>query len=163
MAAAARLLESDLTFKTTLSSEGRARNGAGELTLICNSGHGPGEYHEAQGTVVINWYVTIDAREWGIKSIDASVSSFVLDGYIDIADEDGDFVPALRRKFHYEYPEAAAPAGTPLDDVDAATPEAIARLSEPKWKVDIRTDSEKDTYFPRATVDLDEHTIEIEF
>ena len=166
--AVASLLESDgLKFHNELKRPSR-NNDELDLNFSSTDMFGPRAYAEAAGTMVIDWELQIDAREWGIKSIDPIVLKFVLDIEFEQSGEEGYMHPEPDYSIHYEYPEAA-PDRTPIGaDLDAPTPANIDRMSTPKWKVDYKVDPHKGdrelgTYWPRAEVDIDRRTIEILF
>jgi hypothetical protein len=153
VALVSRLMESDLDFHTVLRSADHHR----ALTF-----YGVGEGRDAYGQLEIWWGIEIDAREWGIKSIDFHVKRLVLDISFDTFNDQGDAIGEPDQELHYEYPEkneqlAIGP------DVDAPTPDNVYRMSKPNWKVSWKVESSGQTYRPEAEVDFARHTIEITF
>lgn len=152
---AGTLLESDMEFYNTLSPS------ENNLDL-----HGlPAGFDEAFGQLEIWWSVEIEARTWGIKEITPYIKKLVLDGWYEILDAEGDPIES-DEKFHYEYPEPAAPKHIG-PDVDAPTPDNIVRLATPKWTLNYGIDRYRErssmTIWPEAEVDLRKRTIEIKF
>ncbi len=154
-----RLLESDMEFHNVLSQ--------GEENLeLWGSGLRDQPNAEAFGSLEVWWSVDIGAREWGIKDITPVITKFVLDGYYEVPDAEGDMVESDQR-FHYEYPEAPAPKNIG-PDVDAPTPANVARLATPKWTVEYAIDPYRGerrslNVYPVAEVDLRTRKIEIKF
>ena len=149
--AVACLLESDLEFYNVLHPS------EGNLTLY-GGGRGPDD--TPFGQMEVWWSVDIEARSWGIKDITVHVSKLVLDGWFE--DENGRSTGEL---FRHEYPEKKEPLEIGANP-DAATPDNVYRLAQPKWKVEWSLDSSKKSrtvFVPEAEVDLSRHTIEIKF
>lgn len=155
---AGRLLESDMDFYNVLKERDSG------LTLYGREPNMPPEA-EASGQLEIWWSVEIEARDWGVKDITPYLKKLVLDGYYEIPDAEGDMVESDQR-FHYEYPEAEQPKHIG-SDVDAPTPDNIARLATPKWTVEYKVDPYRErssmSIYPEAEVDLRKRTIEIKF
>jgi hypothetical protein len=154
---AGRLLESDMDFYNVLKQR--------ENLTLWGSGLPNQPDADALGQLEIWWSVEIEARTWGIKEITPYVKKLVLDGYYEIPDAEGDMVESDER-FHYEYPEPEQPKNIG-PDVDAPTPDNIARLATPKWTVEYKIDPYRErssmTIWPEAEVDLRKRTIEIKF
>lgn len=160
-AIASRLLESDMEFHNVLEQHS-------SLTLYGSTSRNPEA--EPKGQLEIWWTVEIDAREWGIKDIVASVQKLVLDGwYIAPTDDGGD--ADTGETFRYEYPaDDRDPAARAIGkDVDAPTTANVLRLARPNWKVSWKLDPHRSegtartSFTPEATVYLNTHTIEIVF
>jgi len=156
-AVACRLLESDeLSFYSVLKD--------GKELSLNSSRNDAHDYAEVHGQLEIWWGAEIDARDWGIKSIDCHVKKLVLDGWVEVADGATGDMCETGERFRCEYPEPVSkePIGP---DVDAPTSANIDRLSTPKWTVTSKTVAtrSRDQFFPEATVDIDKRTINIEF
>ena len=155
---ASTLLESDLTFFTVLDKDTRGDS------LSIYAGNSSQDVWEVHGTLSVNWFVEIEARSWGVKDINVGITYLVLDGWIEECDEQGD-MQDRGRKFHYEYPEKPESPEAIGPDMDAPSKANIDRLSNPKWKVTWKRYSESDSaiLLRSADVDLNKHTIDIEF
>src|SRR5574337_350052 len=129
---ASRLLESDMEFHSVLSQ--------GEDSLAIWGRGSKYQDADAHGQLEIWWTVEIDARQWGVKDIEVSVSKLILDGWWTAPNADGGD-DETGETFHYEYPaDDADPAARAIGrDVDAPTPANVLRMARPNWKVSWKT------------------------
>lgn len=145
-----RLLESEMEFFNILSPD------EGTMTVYSRELQSD---DEVRAEMRIWWEPMIDARAWGIKDFSIFIKKLTLEGrFVDANDKDTGFT------FQYSYPESkAVPQIGP--DADAPTPDNVYRLAAPRWKLDWKfTPTENHVIYARnAEVDLDKHTIVIEF
>lgn len=121
-----------------------------------------GSVDSIDGQLEIWWSAEIEARDWGIKDITPFVKKLKLIGWTEEEDERGRMREG--KPFTYEYPEQTPKEIGP--DVDAPTPDNVARLATPKWTVNFGVDPHKKsrtTFAPSAEVDITKRTIEILF
>jgi hypothetical protein len=147
---AGRLLESEMEFVNILSPDEGTMN-------VYSSKLGPDD--EVKAEMKIWWEPLIEARSWGIKDFSIYIKKLTLEGrFVDAEGRDTGVT------FDYAYPESrAVPQIGP--DADAPTPDNVYRLAAPRWSLDWTFHPSKPltVYARNAEVDLDKHTIVIEF
>jgi hypothetical protein len=146
---AGRLLESDLEFYNILQPS--------EDTIYFEGGP---EGADGQGQMEIWWSAEIDSRSWGIKDITVNIKKLKLEGWfeqlIDGRTRD------VGQSFSYSYPEPDEKLQ--IADVDEPSPDNVYRLAKPKWNLTWKISSGDHVVYARhAVVDVQKHTIEIEF
>lgn len=152
----ARLLESDLNFRTPLTYPSR---GANNLYF-----GGPADVYS--GDLEVWWTLEIDARDWGIKEMVPTVTRVRLHGYLEAPDESRH---REGEEFSYDSADKSTAGSAAIGaDVDAPTAANVVRLAT-QWKLEWGIDKYKDddrnptTFIPTAEVDVARRHIKILF
>lgn len=148
---AARLLESeDWKFSTRLE--------VGKDLYV----HGADWLAEAFGSMVIDWEIDFDVRNWGIKDI--SVTVHRVEAALDLSESDDEGSLHTREHIDINWPQAGPPPESDSENPSAA----LARhMATPQWQVKWsrqRYDDEGTMIAVKeATVHVLKRTIDIEF